>query len=75
MILEPDYRSKEEKTNEDLNILSKQIRKAEVLGDTKIKEYFEELRTITLERFTKYTLKKANEQPMFVKDRGSFYYD
>ena len=74
MILEPDYRSKEERTNDDLNILSFQIRKAEVLGDTEIGEFFKELRTITLDRFVDYTLKKAKEEPKLINERGNFFY-
>ena len=74
MILEYDYETKEKRTNEDLDILSIQIRKAEIVGDTEIKEFFEELRSITLDRFVEYTLKNAEEPLKFVKQRGEFFY-
>ena len=63
-----------DKTNVKLAILDKQIKKAKMLGEPLMTEYFEELRDITLTRFKENIIKLANEQDTFVKERGEFFY-
>lgn len=62
------------KTNDNLDILANQIKKAKLLGEPIMVDYFEELREITLSRYKDIMIKLSNKQDTFVKERGEFFY-
>lgn len=62
------------KTNYNLDILAYQIKKAKLLGEPVMVDYFEELREITLSRYKDIMIELSNQPDKFVKERGSFFY-
>jgi len=60
--------------NTNLDTLDIQIRKAKILGEPIMVEYFEELRSIVLGRYKSNMIKLANQPDKFVKERGQFFY-